>query len=54
MIVIWKRNRYVVYFEYKNEDKVIEYLLEVGFDEHDEDLDYITEKMLEASMSERQ
>ncbi|MGP5059453.1 hypothetical protein ACTXIV_12215 [Psychrobacter celer] len=47
-------NEKVVYFEYKNEDKVIEYLLEVGFDEHDEDLDYITEKMLEASMSERQ
>lgn len=45
-------NEKVVYFDYQNEDKVIEYLLEVGFDEHDGDLDYITEKMLEASMSQ--
>lgn len=44
-------NEKVVYFDYKNADKVIEYLLEVGFDEHDEDLDYITEKMLSASIS---
>lgn len=43
-------NEKVVYFDYKNEDKVIEYLLEVGFDEHDEDLDFITEKMLDATM----
>lgn len=42
-------NEKVVSFDYKNEDKVIEYLLEVGFDEHDEDLDFITEKMLEAT-----
>lgn len=47
-------NEKVVYFDYKNEDKVIEYLLEVGFDEHDEDLDYITEKMLEASLAQKQ
>ena len=46
-------NEKVVFYEYQNEDKVIEFLLEVGFDEQDKDLDYITEKMLEASISQR-
>lgn len=43
-------NEKVMIFDCDNEDKVIEYLLEVGFDEHDPDLDYITEKMVEASL----